>query len=150
MRAQLQYPGAFTLQMTGTLLITAVEFVGVWALVRRFGNIRGWELPEVAILYGLVMVGYSTAEIVGRGFDKFSGQVRGGGFDRLLLRPRHTVLQVAGWRRTYSAPAARYGNSNGGPPLQLHRKLSTKEGASLSNSPAAATELAARHYNSGS
>ena len=51
-RAQLQYPGAFALQMIGTLLITTVEFVGVWALVHRFGNIRGWELPEVAILYG--------------------------------------------------------------------------------------------------
>ena len=32
-----------------------VEFVGVWALVRRFGNIRGWELPEVAILCWLVI-----------------------------------------------------------------------------------------------
>ena len=95
-RAQLQYPAAFALQMTGTLLITAVEFVGVWALLHRFGNVRGWELPEVAILYGLVMVGFSTAEMVGRGFDTFSRQVRGGGFDRLLLRPRHTVLQVAG------------------------------------------------------
>ena len=95
-RAQLQYPGAFALQVLGTLSITAVEFVGVWALVHRFGNIRGWELPEVAILYGLVMIGFSTAEIVGRGFDLFSHQVRRGEFDRLLLRPRHTVLQVAG------------------------------------------------------
>ena len=95
-RAQLQYPGAFVLQMIGTLLITAVEFVGVWALLSRFGNVRGWELPEVAILYGLAMVGFSTAEIVGRGFDLFSHQVRRGDFDRLLLRPRHTVLQVAG------------------------------------------------------
>ena len=95
-RAQLQYPGAFALQMIGTLLITTVEFVGVWALVHRFGNIRGWELPEVAILYGLVMLGFSMSEIVGRGFDLFSDQVRRGEFDRLLLRPRHTVLQVAG------------------------------------------------------
>ena len=42
------------------------------------------------------MIGFSTAEIVGRGFDLFSHQVRRGDFDRLLLRPRHTVLQVAG------------------------------------------------------
>lgn len=96
LRAQLQYPAAFALQAAGTLLITAVEFVGVWALVRRFGNVRGWELPELAVLYGLLMLGFSTAEMVGRGFDLFSRQVRGGDFDRLLLRPRHTVLQVAG------------------------------------------------------
>ena len=96
LRGQLQYPAAFALQMTGTMLITAVEFLGVWALVRRFDNIRGWELPEVAILYGVVMLGFSAAEMIGRGFDLFSRQVRTGGFDRLLLRPRHTVLQVAG------------------------------------------------------
>lgn len=99
-RAQLQYPAAFALQVAGTLLITAVEFVGVWALLRRFGNVRGWELPEVAILYGLVMLGFSTAEMVGRGFDMFYRQVRGGDFDRLLLRPRSTALQLAGQELT--------------------------------------------------
>ena len=95
-RGQLQYPVAFALQATGTFLIAAVEFLGVWVLLSRFGNIRGWDLPEVAILYGLVTIAYVTAELLGRGFDGFSGQIRTGSFDRVLLRPRHTVLQVAG------------------------------------------------------
>ena len=95
-RAQMQYPGALALQMLGSVLFTAIEFVGVWALLDRFGNVRGWELAEVAVLYGLVMVGFATAEATGRGFDLFHRQVRGGDFDRVLLRPRHTVLQVAG------------------------------------------------------
>ena len=42
------------------------------------------------------MVGFATAEATGRGFDVFHRQVRNGDFDRVLLRPRHTVLQVAG------------------------------------------------------
>jgi ABC-2 type transport system permease protein len=95
-RAQMQYPSALVLQIVGTALITAVEFVGVWALLDRFGNVRGWELAEVAVLYGLVAVGFSTAEATGRGFDTFHRQVQRGDFDRILLRPRHTVLQVAG------------------------------------------------------
>ena len=95
-RAQMQYPGALALQIIGSALFTAIEFVGVWALLNRFGNVRGWQLAEVAVLYGLVMVGFSAAEATGRGFDTFHRQVRGGGFDRVLLRPRHTVLQVAG------------------------------------------------------
>ena len=95
-RAQMQYPGALGLQILGSVLFTAVEFVGVWALLDRFGNVRGWELAEVAVLYGMVMVGFATAEATGRGFDTFHRLVRGGDFDRVLLRPRHTVLQVAG------------------------------------------------------
>ena len=96
LRAQMQYPGAFGLQVLGSILFTAIEFAGVWALMHRFGSVRGWELAEVAVLYGLVMVGFATAEATGRGFDTFSRQVRRGDFDRVLLRPRHTVLQVAG------------------------------------------------------
>ena len=95
-RAQMQYPGALGLQVLGSLLFTAIEFVGVWALLDRFGSVRGWQLAEVAVLYGLVILGFATAEMTGRGFDLFSRQVRSGGFDRILLRPRHTVLQVAG------------------------------------------------------
>ena len=95
-RAQMQYPGALALQIVGSALFTAIEFVGLWALLDRFGNVRGWELADVAVLYGLVMVGFSTAEATGRGFDTFHRQVQRGDFDRVLLRPRHTVLQVAG------------------------------------------------------
>ena len=95
-RAQVQYPGALSLQVLGSVLFTAIEFVGVWALLDRFGSVRGWQLAEVAVLYGLVILGFASAEMTGRGFDLFSRQVRSGGFDRILLRPRHTVLQVAG------------------------------------------------------
>ena len=95
-RAQMQYPGALGLQVLGSVLFTAIEFVGVWALLDRFGSVRGWGLAEVAVLYGLVILGFATAEMTGRGFDLFSRQVRSGDFDRVLLRPRHTVLQVAG------------------------------------------------------
>ena len=51
-RAQMQYPGALGLQVLGSVLFTVIEFVGVWALLDRFGNVRGWELAEVAVLYG--------------------------------------------------------------------------------------------------
>ncbi|HEV2472719.1 MAG TPA: ABC-2 family transporter protein, partial [Chthonomonadales bacterium] len=41
-------------------------------------------------------VAFALAEGIGRGFDVFSNLVKSGDFDRLLLRPRSTVLQVAG------------------------------------------------------
>jgi len=67
---------------------------GVRESHERFGNLKGWSLPEAALLYGIVSTGFALAESAARGFDVFGYVVRSGEFDRLLLRP--TALQVAG------------------------------------------------------
>jgi ABC-2 type transport system permease protein len=93
-RAQMQYKVSFWLLSLGQLLATGTEFLGIWMLFARFGSLRGWSLPEVALLYGLVNVSFALADAVGRGFDVFSNMVKSGDFDRLLLRPRSLALQV--------------------------------------------------------
>lgn len=100
LRSQLQHRAAALLQAIGVFLLTGVEFIAVWALFRRFGEIRGWQLHEVALLYGMIAIAYSITGAIGRGFDTFGALVKDGGFDRLLLRPRSTVLQLLGHELT--------------------------------------------------
>lgn len=95
-RAQMQYRLSFAMLTLGHLLTTGIEFYAIVFLFQRFGSLRGWSLPEVAVLYGIVSVGFALAEGSGRGFDTFANLVKTGDFDRLLLRPRSTLLQVAG------------------------------------------------------
>ncbi|NLG49564.1 MAG: ABC transporter permease [Chloroflexi bacterium] len=95
-RSQLQYRASFIMLSIGTFLTTAAEFVGVAALFDRFGNLRGWTLAEVALFYGIANISFALAEAWARGFDTFAGMVKSGEFDRVLLRPRSTALQVAG------------------------------------------------------
>src|SRR4051794_16066988 len=94
-RAQMQYRASFLMLASGQLLITGAEFLGIWALFHRFGSLRGWRLAEVALLYGCVNVAFALADAFARGFDSFPSLVKSGEFDRLLLRPRGTALQVA-------------------------------------------------------
>jgi len=94
-RGQMQYRASFILTTIGSFLTTCVEFLAIWALFDRFKSLQGWRLEEVALFYGLVHVAFALAEGVGRGFDIFPGMVKSGNFDRLLLRPRSTALQVA-------------------------------------------------------
>ena len=94
LRAQMQYPASFIMLSTGQLLVTAIEFLGIWALFARFGSLCEWTLPEVALFYGMVHVAFALSEAVARGFDVFPGMVRNGEFDRVLLRPRTTALQI--------------------------------------------------------
>ncbi len=94
LRAQTEYRLSFLLIALGQLAATGIEFVGIWALFRRFGRLNGWELHEAAVLYGIVHVGFALAEAIFRGFDQFAPLLKSGEFDRLLLRPRSTAFQV--------------------------------------------------------
>ena len=70
-RMQLAYPASFAMLTIGSFLVTVVEFIGVWALFRRFGQVGGWRLGEVALFYGLVSVIFAFADAIARGFDVF-------------------------------------------------------------------------------
>lgn len=96
LRGQMQYKLSFVMMAIGNFILSFTEFLAIWALFDRFKNLRGWTLPEAAILYGIVNVAFALAELVGDGFDMFGSMIKAGDFDRLLLRPRSTVLQLMG------------------------------------------------------
>lgn len=95
-KSQMQYKISFLMQVVGHFLGTAIEFFGIWALFSRFTQIGAWTLSEVALFYGMVNISFACADALGRGFDAFSKIIKSGDFDRLLLRPRTTVLQILG------------------------------------------------------
>ena len=99
-RSQLAYRASFLMLSAGYLLITVLEFLSVWVLFSRFGSIDGWSLPEISLFYGIVNIAFALGESAARGFDIFSAMIKAGDFDRLLLRPRSTALQVAGQELT--------------------------------------------------
>lgn len=100
LRGQMAYRASFLMQTAGQFLITGVEFLGIWALFNRFGQIRGWTLAEVAFFYGLISITWSIADAMSRGFDVFGATVKNGDFDRILLRPRSTIVQLFGYELT--------------------------------------------------
>ncbi len=95
-RGQMQYRASFIMSTLGNMIITGIEFLVLWTLFARFGSLKGWTLAEVALFYGMVHTAFHICEIASRGFDTFGGMVRRGNFDRILLRPRSTALQLAG------------------------------------------------------
>lgn len=94
-RSQMQYRASFLLMLIGQLLVTGTEFLAIWALFARFGSLRGYTLPQIALFYGVMIVGFGLAESFARGFDVFPRMIRAGDFDRLLLRPLSTPFQLA-------------------------------------------------------
>ncbi len=96
-RAQLQYRVAFLMTASGQFITTGTEFLGLWALFDRFGHLQGWRFAEVAFFYAIVNCIFAVADALSTGFDQFGNvYIKTGDFDRILLRPRSPILQLAG------------------------------------------------------
>ncbi|RKP55112.1 hypothetical protein D7Z26_07760 [Cohnella endophytica] len=95
-KSQMQYRTSFWLMSFGQFFIPFSVFAGLYFMFERFGQIKGWDFYEVALCFGVIHMAFSISECLGRGFDMFSTLVSNGDFDRLLVRPRGTVLQVLG------------------------------------------------------
>jgi len=95
LRAQMQYPVAFLAELVGFALTTGLEFLAVVLLFQAFHSVHGWNLPEVAILYGMSSSSFGIAEMIGRGFDApFEQMMQTGRFDMVLTRPLGAFFQM--------------------------------------------------------
>jgi len=96
LKCQLQYRTSFLLLMLGQFFIPFSMFAGLYFLFDRFGQLQGWSFYEVALCFGVIHMAFAIAECFARGFDAFSSLIVRGDFDRLLVRPRGTIVQVLG------------------------------------------------------
>lgn len=96
-RSQLRYRASVFLDAGGYFLVFWAEFAAIWALFHRFGSLGGWSLHEVLICYGLAHLSFSAAEFLVRGFEHLVSLTRRGDYDRMLLRPVSTVVQLVGF-----------------------------------------------------
>lgn len=94
LRAQMQYRASFMMMMIVTGIGISTELVAIVILLNRFGDLAGWRVGEVAMLYGLASVAFGLAEMAGAGFDTFPTMIRRGEFDQILLRPASAFSQV--------------------------------------------------------
>ncbi|MFD2114413.1 ABC transporter permease [Paenibacillus yanchengensis] len=102
LKAQLEYRTSLLLLLIGQLFVPLSVFAGVYFMFERFGSLQGWTFLEVALCYAIMHMAYSLGEFIFRGFDTFSSLVVSGNFDRLLVRPRHSLIQVLGSKIDYS------------------------------------------------
>ncbi|WP_309120668.1 ABC-2 family transporter protein [Paenibacillus sp.] len=101
-KSQMQYRTSFWLLTLGQFLVPFTVFAGLYLMFERFGQLKGWGFFEVALCFGVVHLSFSLSECFARGFDAFSSLVVNGEFDRVLVRPRSTVVQVLGSKFEFS------------------------------------------------
>jgi ABC-2 type transport system permease protein len=93
-RSQMQYRASFVLMTLVSVVVTASDLLAILILFNYFEELAGWRVGEVALLYGLVTVAFGLSEMTAAGFDVFPQAIQQGEFDRVLLRPVSTFVQV--------------------------------------------------------
>lgn len=96
LKTQLAYKSSFIMLSVASLLSILTEFLAMLAFFDRFGGLKGWNLHEVVLFYGMCNLAFALCEMLMGGFETFGRMVKSGEFDRVLLRPRSTVLQLLG------------------------------------------------------
>lgn len=95
-RCMMQYKTSFLLTAIGQFLVSFNVFLGIFFMFQRFSKVEGFTYSEVLLCYAIILLEFAFAEMTARGFDTFSGMVRSGDFDRVLVRPQNEIVQVLG------------------------------------------------------
>lgn len=95
-RSAMQYKTSFLLTAIGQFLVSFNVFLGVFFMFQRFSRVEGFTYSEVLLCFSIMLMEFSLAEMIARGFDMFPNLVKSGSFDRVLVRPRSPILQVLG------------------------------------------------------
>lgn len=84
----------FALQAAG-MLVNDVFMLALWALFfAGFRSVGGWRLPDMALLYGLIMTVVGAAGVFLGGYRDLAASLLKGDLDALLTQPRGLILRL--------------------------------------------------------
>ena len=94
-RSDWQYRASFLLFLLSQTAITALDLVVIVVLFDVVPSIGGWGITEVAVLYGLTGLSFGLGDLFISQVETIAVHVREGDFDRFLLRPLPTIMQLS-------------------------------------------------------
>lgn len=98
LRAAVALRGAFWTQAL-FMVANNLIFFTVWLLFfNRFESVRGWQLGDMAALYGVAATAFGMAVVLGEGVRDVARMIVEGDLDAYLTQPKPVVLQVVACR----------------------------------------------------
>jgi ABC-2 type transport system permease protein len=97
-RSALAERGAFLMRAALMAINNGIFFTFWIVLLSRVPQIRGYELGDVAVLYGIVAVANGLAYFVAGGIQFLARVIHDGELDALIAQPKPTLLYAIGLR----------------------------------------------------
>lgn len=93
-RGQMQYRLNFVIGVLSGMFFQSINLVFIWAILETFPSLGGWNFREIALLYGIRLTAHGLYLVFFSEMFAIDNMVREGGYDRLLIRPIHPMLQL--------------------------------------------------------
>lgn len=94
MKSWFQYKVDAVLRSVAVFLRESTGIIVIYFTLLKFDNLNGWNLQEMLFLFSLLFLTYGILILFFTGLRDFGEMIRGGGFDRFLLRPRGVLFQI--------------------------------------------------------
>lgn len=94
LKSQMQYKLSFFLTTVGQFITAFTSFFGLYFIFSKVNAIDDFTNGQVFMCFAVVMMAFSIGEMIGGGFTVFTMMMGNGEFDRILVRPRNTILQI--------------------------------------------------------
>ena len=98
LKSSLALRSAFVVQALFMVLNNVVFFVFWWILLRRVPDVRGWQLADIALLFGIAATSFGLVVTIAGGVRHLGECIEEGELDTLLAHPQPTLLYALGLR----------------------------------------------------
>jgi len=98
LKSALAERSAFVIQALFMVLNNVVFFVFWWILLRRVPDLRGWQLADVELLFGITATSFGLVVTITGGVRHLGQSIDEGELDTLLTQPKPTLLYALGIR----------------------------------------------------
>jgi ABC-2 type transport system permease protein len=93
-RSSLAYRASFAMLTLASLLLTFLDFVGLALMLHLIGDLDGFALWEIALLYGASGIGIGVADLLIGSVEQIGQHIRSGTLDAMMVRPVPLIVQV--------------------------------------------------------
>jgi ABC-2 type transport system permease protein len=82
-----EYRMSFAIGVVALFAVQGASLATIWVTMRQVPSLNGWSLPQVLLIYGLLIFSRSCTQMVTEQIWQLGYYIRSGEFDRLLVRP---------------------------------------------------------------
>ncbi len=93
-KSLLEYRGSFLILVAAVLSVQGASLATIWVVMSQAPSLNGWSLPEVLLIYGLLIFSRSCTQIFTEYIWNLGFMIREGEFDRYLVRPINPLFHV--------------------------------------------------------
>jgi ABC-2 type transport system permease protein len=93
-RVDLTYRTSFLVMTAASLVLTGVDFAGILVMFANVDGLGGFDLGEIALLYGGTSLSLGLADLVVGNVERLGSRIRMGSLDAMMVRPVSLFAQV--------------------------------------------------------